>query len=182
GGLTAGGTATAATAAAGPVPACLPGTAARRLHLRAGDMLRLRDVPDQITITVRITCTFARRQGASGYWSLSPVGSSGVGHVSGSVRYGPLVTSPAVLAARHIPVQFAVLWAQPRFAALHPASLTALSARLSAALGRLASSDALGGPAVSSRLPGLLSGLATAVVVSRSQMLIGLLILLVIAG
>src|SRR6185437_359756 len=62
GGLTAGGTATAATAAAGPVPACLPGTAARRLHLRAGDMLRLRDVPDQITITVRITCTFARRQ------------------------------------------------------------------------------------------------------------------------
>ena len=175
--LTAGGAATRRARAG--LPAWHGGPAAAPA---AGDVVRLRDVPDQTTITVRVTCTFARRQAASGYWSLSPLDGSGVGHASGSVLYGPLVTSPAVLAARHVPVQFAVLWAQPRFAALHAASLTALSARLGAALGRLASSDALGGPAVSSRLPGLLSGLATAVVVSRSQMLIGLLILLVIAG
>ena len=175
------GTAGSASGAA-PLPACLPAPTARRLHLAAGDLLTLRGVADRITITARVSCTFARREPGSGYWSLSPVSAAGFQKDGGPVLFGPLVISPAVLAARQVPVQSAGLWAQPDFGGLHAPSLAGLADRLSGAVNRLTGSNALGGATVSTRLPGLLSELATAVVVSRSQLLIGLLILLVIAG
>ncbi|HEU5421023.1 MAG TPA: FtsX-like permease family protein [Streptosporangiaceae bacterium] len=166
----------------GPVPACLPGPAARRLHLAAGDLVTLRDVTDNSAITARVSCTFARRQPGGGYWSLSPLPATGTQRSAGSVLYGPLVTSRAELTARHIPVQAARLRAVPDVSALQASRLPALATRLRAAVSQLAGSNALGGATVTTRLPALLSGLATAVVVSRSQLLIGLLILLVIAG
>jgi hypothetical protein len=191
-GMTAGGTGTGGAAGAAgvagaagsstPVPACLPAPAARRLQLSAGDLLRLRDVPEQTTITVRVTCIFARRQAASPYWSLSPVGPAGSARTGAAALIGPLVTSPAVLAGRHIPVQTAVLAAQPEFGTLRPASLAGLAARLGATVTSLTGSESLDGAMVTTRLPGLLGELAGAAVVARSQLLIGLLILLVIAG
>jgi hypothetical protein len=152
------------------------------MHLAAGDLLTIRGLTDRITPTVRVSCTFARRQPASGYWSLSPVPGSGLQSSGGWAQYGPLVTSPAVLARRQIPLQSAVLWAQPDFGALQTAGLAGLASRLGAAVTSLTSSQALGGATVTTRLPAQLSALATAVVVARSQLLIGLLILLVIAG
>ena len=188
-GMTAGGTGTGGAAGAAgatggstPVPACLPAPAARRLQVSTGDLLRLRDVPERTTFTVRVTCTFARRQPASPYWSLSPVGPAGFARTGQAVLIGPLVTSPAVLAARHIPVQATVLSAQPEFGTLRPASLTGLAARLGAAVTSLTGSESLDGAVVTTRLPGLLGELSGAAVVARSQLLIGLLILLVIAG
>lgn len=180
----AAGSADSAVSASGttPMPACLPAPAARRLHLAAGDLLTLRGVAERITITARVSCTFTRREPGSGYWSLSPVPAAGFQNAGGPVLFGPLVVSPAVLAARHVPVQSAVLWAQPDFGGLHGASLAVLAARLGGAVNHLTNSNALGGPTVTTRLPGLLDDLATALVVSRSQLLIGLLILLVIAA
>jgi FtsX-like permease family len=175
------GTAGSASGAA-PLPACLPAPAARRLHLAAGDLLTLRGVSDRITITARVSCTFARREPGSGYWSLSPVSAAGFQQDGGPVLFGPLVITPAVLAARQVPVQSAGLWAQPDFGGLHAPSLAGLADRIGGTVNRLTGSNALGGATVRTRLPALLSELATAVVVSRSQLVIGLLILLVIAG
>ena len=178
----AGGAAGAAGGGAAPVPACLPAPAARRLQLSTGDLLRVRDEPARTTITVQVACTFDRRHPASPYWSLSPVGPAGSAAASGAVLIGPLVTSSAVLAGRHISVQATVISAQPQFAALRPASLAGLAARLGAAVTSLTGSESLDGAAVTTRLPGLLGELSGAAVVARSQLLIGLLILLVIAG
>lgn len=108
------GTAGAASSAA-PIPACLPAPAARRLHLAVGDLLTLRGVADQTTITARVSCTFARREPGSGYWSLSPVSAAGFQKNGGPVLFGPLVTTAAMLAARQVPVQSAGLWARPDF-------------------------------------------------------------------
>lgn len=167
--------------AGGPVPVCVPAGAAMALRLAVGDTLTLRDIASGQTIAVRVSCTFRRDQPASPYWSLSPLGAAGIQHAGTSTVYGPLVTSPA-LAGGRMPVGSAVLLAQPDFSRLRAANLASLSGRLSAADATLANSAALGGASVATQLPGLLGNLATALVVARSQLLIGVLILLVIAG
>jgi hypothetical protein len=166
----------------GPVPVCLPVQPARRLHLVSGDTLTLRDGAGGPAVVAVVSCTFRRDRAAAAYWSLSPLGSAGISDAGGSRIYGPLVTSPAVTAGGRVPVESAVWLAQPDFSALHAPNLAGLGRRIGAATGVLANSSALGGATVRTRLPALLANLATALVVARSQLLIGVLILLVIAG
>jgi len=166
----------------GPVPVCVPAQPASQLRLAVGQTLALLDAPDRTTVTVRVSCIFRGRQLAAPYWSLSPVGPAGVQHSGGSVIYGPLVTSAAVMAGGQVPVGSAAWLAQPDFSRLHVPGLAALGSRIGAAAAQLTNSAALNGANVTTQLPALLGNLATALVVARSQLLIGVLILLVIAG
>jgi hypothetical protein len=171
-----------AAASGGPVPVCLPAQPASQLHLAVGATLTLRDEPARTSVAVRVSCLFREDQPASPYWSLSPLGRSGIARTPGFTSYGPLVTTAAAMDSGRVPVGSAAWLAQPVFGALRAPNLTDLGSRIGAAATVLANSGALGGAIVTTRLPALLSNLATTLVVARSQLLIGVLILLVIAA
>jgi FtsX-like permease family len=168
--------------AAGPVPTCLPASAARQLRLSVGQTLTLRDAISAAPVTIGVSCVFREDRADSTYWSLSPLGPAGLKRAGGFSVYGPMVTSPAIMAGRRLPVIAGAWLAVPDFRRLGALSLTDLSNRVSAASGALLNSSTLSVTGVTTALPALLSSLATAVVVSRSQLVIGILILLVAAG
>ena len=83
----------------GPVPAAVPATLARSLHLAPGTVLRLRDGVTGAAFSVRITGIFRPRAAGSPYWLLGSA-APGVQLAGGFAEYGPLVTSPAAIAGR----------------------------------------------------------------------------------
>jgi hypothetical protein len=171
-------------APAGPVPVALPVAAARLLRLAPGDSLTVRDSVTGAKVRVKVTGIFRPPGPASPYWPLSPVGRSAVQRTSGFILYGPLVTTPA--GASGVPVASAAWLAIPRIAGPGAANLAAVSQRLAARLGMEGgtSGNLAGMPqtAVTTSLPALLTQLGTALLVARSQLLIGVLILLVIVA
>jgi hypothetical protein len=167
--------------AAGSVPAVAPLAAARGLHLTAGTTIKLRDSISGSPIIVRITGIYRPLRPASPYWLLGSA-SSGVQISGGFAEYGPLVTSPAVLATGRIAVASAAWSVVPGVSKLGTGGLQALASRLQADVNGLNQLPGAQDVTVSTGLPGLLSGLGTALVVARSQLAIGATILLVIAG
>jgi hypothetical protein len=172
--------------AGGAVPVAVPVAAARLLRLAPGDRLVLRNDQTQAKVPVLVTGVFRPADPASPYWRLSPVGSPGVQRSDGFASYGPLVTSPAVAAGPGVPVTSGAWLAVPDFAAVGPGSLAALNQRLASGLGGfdVSSSSLTGLPqaTVTTALPALISQLSTALLVARSQLLIGVLILLAVIG
>ena len=76
----------------------LPAAAAALLHVRPGDVLRLRDSITNAAVSFDITGLFMPRQSADpadSYWKLSYIPVSGRSASSGSITYGPLVVSQA---------------------------------------------------------------------------------------
>jgi FtsX-like permease family len=163
------------------VPAAVPLGLARSLHLAAGQTVRLHDSASGEVVDVRITGIFRPLQQRSPYWLLGSA-SGGVQQAGGFADYGPLVTSPAVMAAGHVPAVAAAWAAVPDVARLGAGDLQALADRLQSALNQVNGMAGLQNQTVATGLPGLLSGLGTALVVTRSQLAIGAAILLVIAG
>ncbi|HEY6276407.1 MAG TPA: ABC transporter permease, partial [Streptosporangiaceae bacterium] len=175
-----------AVPAGGPVPVAVPVAVARLLRLAPGDRLLLRNNQIGAKVPVRITGVFRPADPASPYWRLSPLGGGGVQRSAGFAVYGPLVTSPAVAAGPAVPVTSAAWLAVPDFAALGAGRLTALDQRLASGLGgNDVSNGGLAGlpqATVTTSLPALLGQLSTALLVARSQLLIGVLILLAVIG
>jgi hypothetical protein len=163
------------------VPAAVPASLARSLHLSAGQTLRLRESVSGARVEVRIAGIFRPLQPGSPYWLLGSA-SSGVQQSGGFADYGPLVTTPAAMASGHVTVDAAAWAALPNVARLGAGDLQAVSGRLQSAVNSVGGMAGLQNQTVSTGLPGLLSGLATALVVTRSQLAIGAAILLVIAG
>jgi hypothetical protein len=163
------------------VPAAVPLGLARALHLAAGQTVSLRESVTGTVVSVRIAGIFRPLRPASAYWLLGSA-SSAVQQSGGFADYGPLVTSPAVLAAGRVPVVSAAWAAVPDVARLGAGNLQSLAAGVQSALGGLGRLPGAQNETVATGLPGLLSGLATALVVARSQLAIGAAILLVIAG
>ena len=163
------------------VPAAVPTGLARNLHLAAGQTLRLRESVSGAPVDVRIAGIFRPLQPDSPYWLLGSA-SSGVQQSGGFADYGPLVTTPAAMAGGHVTVDAAAWAALPDVARLGAGDLQAVSDRLQSAVKKVDGMAGLQNRTVSTGLPGLLSGLATALVVTRSQLAIGAAILLVIAG
>ncbi len=166
--------------ASGIVPACLPVATAHQLAVVPGDVVTTRDASSSTLVHIRVSCTYTERQPGSDYWQIDPQGSGTVSRVSGFTTYSPMVTRWPATGWPEAPSGEAWL-AIPDFAAMTAGNLAGLSQSVSTALGGLtsaASSDLQ----VSTDLPALLSGQAAALEVARSQLLIGLLILLVIAG
>jgi FtsX-like permease family len=176
------GTCPGAHGPAGVVPVCVPAAAARLLRLAPGDTLSLRDSVTGARVQVRVTGVFRPLGPASQYWSVDPLGRSAVQRSGGFTVYGPLVTSQAAAASGAVPVSSGAWLVLPDFSRLNSPNLATLGNKLSAALGSLSGSAQLPSAVPTTGLPAELANLATALLVARSQLLIGVLILLVIAG
>jgi hypothetical protein len=163
------------------VPAAVPVGLARNLHLAAGQTIRLHESVTGAPVDIRITGIFRPLQPGSPYWLLNSA-TGGVQQSGGFADYGPLVTTPAVMAARHVAVDAAAWSAVPDVARIGGGDLRAVSGRLQSAVDKIGRMGGLQNQTVSTGLPGLLSGLGTALVVTRSQLAIGAAMLLVIAG
>ncbi len=161
--------------------ACVPQSAARVLGLTAGQRLTLRDTVSGAAVHVRISGIFAPVQPASRYWQLNPTGQKPVHLAGGLVTAGPLVMSRA--AADSVFVVRGAAWlGQPEFGNLGTTGIASLGRQLAVRLAALQNSALLSGATVTTALPRELTSLATALVVTRSELLAGLLTLLVIAG
>jgi hypothetical protein len=163
------------------VPAAVPLGLARSLHLVTGQTMRLHESASGEAVSVRVTGIFRPLQPGSPYWLLGSA-SGGVQLSGGFADYGPLVTSPAAMAAGRVPVVTAAWAAVPDVARLGAGDLQTMADRLQSALNQVGGMAGLQNQTVTTGLPGLLSGLGTALVVARSQLAIGAAILLVIAG
>ena len=169
----------AGSAGAGAVPACLPQASARRLGLAAGQDLTVTASLSGAALRVHISCVYRPLDPAGSYWRLSPLGAAAVSQEGGYTSYGPLVTTAAVMRGGQVPVAARAWVAVPDTRRISAPSLAALGTALAGADTALTGSVSA---VVSSALPGTLQALATGVAVARSQLLLGLLILLVIAG
>jgi FtsX-like permease family len=169
------------SAGAGVTPVAVPQTLARSLHLAVGQTVRLHESVSGAVLSFRVTGIFRPRQPASPYWLLGSA-SGGVQQSGGFADYGPLITSPSVMATSRVPVVAAAWAAVPDVARISAGSLQSLAGRVQSALNGLSRSARLQNETLSTGLPGLLSGLGTALVVARSQLAIGAAILLVLAG
>ena len=171
------------TAPAGyPLPACIPQPAARLLHVSPGDRLRLRDSVSGAVVSVRITGIFRQARSAGVYWTLDPLGPAAVQRSGGFTVAGPLVVSPAAAAGGRLPAASITLLGQPDFARLDGTGLVTLGNQLTARIGTLENSGSFTDAVAATQLPGLLATLASALVAARTQMLAGMIMLLVIAG
>jgi len=164
----------------GPVPAAVTAAEARRLHLAPGAVVRLHATSTGAALPVRITGILRPLDPASRYWQraglLSPPRSDG-----GFEIFSPLLASRASLLSGRIPPATISFAALPEVTAIRTSSLTGLGTALAARVAALAA-PGMQNIQVSTGLPGLLTGLGTALVVARSQLAIGVLILLVVAG
>src|SRR5579875_1578916 len=139
----------------GPVPAAVTAAEARRLHLAPGAVVRLHATSTGAALPVRITGILRPLDPASRYWQRAGLLSPPRSD-GGFEIFSPLLASRASLLSGRIPP------ATISFAALPAPGMQNIQ--------------------VSTGLPGLLTGLGTALVVARSQLAIGVLILLVVAG
>ena len=176
-----GSTGSGSTGSGSTVSVCLSADAARLLHLTVGQSLTLRDSVTGAALRVRVSGVYQPLSPSSIYWSLDPLGHAAVAREAGFASYGPLVTTPAAVSSGLVPVASQVWLAVPDASRITAVNLSAAGSRIAAADSGLANSATLDA-VVSTQLPALMQALATALVVARSQMLIGLLILLVIAG
>jgi len=162
------------------IPVALPSPVAALLHVRVGEVLRLRDRITGVPVSFDITGLFVPRDGADPYWDLSYIPAGGMSASGRSITYGPLVVSPAAFGAGL--TMLSGSWvAQPAMGALAYGNLNALSASLSALSDPLPASSPLIGIQLTTNLPSLLSGAATDQAVARSLLVISALQLLVLA-
>jgi FtsX-like permease family len=165
------------------IPAALPASAAALLHVRTGDVLRLRDRTTNALVSFDITGVFARRQSAGpedSYWKLSYFPASGRSASFGSTTYGPLVVSQSALGPAL--TVFSGSWvAQPEMSAFGDGDLNSMSANVAALTQSLPNSSVLNGAQLVTSLPSVLAAAATSLAVARLTLVISALELLVLA-
>jgi len=165
-----------------PLQGALPATAAALLHLQAGRLLELRDRSTGATARIRVTGIFRPRRGASSYRGLNLIGPSGVSAGGGFATYGPLIVAPQAFTGRQLTTGGASWVAGPALGRIG-GGFTELAGRIRAMAANLTQSGRFGGLQVTTGLPGLLDGLGANVVVARSLLVIGgLLLLVLVAG
>src|ERR1022692_4044836 len=174
-----------------PVTACVPQTAAKVLGLTTGERVRLRDTVSHAVTEVLITGIYQPVRPNDVYWKLDQLGSA-VQRGGHFTEAGPLVISSAAAAGEHFAFESAVWLGQPDFARLAGANLAALGEQLANRITALPQSGLLLGDSaqtptlpdaiVTTNLPVQLSALATALVVTRTEMLSAILTLLLVAG
>ncbi|MGH3273653.1 MAG: FtsX-like permease family protein, partial [Streptosporangiaceae bacterium] len=163
----------------GAITACVPLASARLLGFRVGQVLSLRGSVSNAPLTVTISCIYRPLAPDGSYWRLSPLAGAAVSRVGGFASYGPLITTTAVMSGGQVPVTSRAWVAIPAVDRISAPDLAALGAHLASAESSLTNSISA---VVSGSLPGTLAALATAVAVARSQLLLGVLILLVVAS
>jgi hypothetical protein len=180
--LVAGAWPAAAGGTGAALPVAVPAATAARLRLRPGSLFLLHVATTGKGIPVKVTGIFRRPHQSTGFWALDPAGSALPRTVGGFTIYPSLVASQAGLAGHGIPVS-SVSWAVGLDTSrIGTGNLSALAGSLQPDLNSLGSTAGLRNVVVTTGLPALLAGLEQAVVVARSQLAVGMLILLVIAG
>ena len=172
----------AAGGAGTALPVAVPAATAAKLRLHPGSTLVLRVAATGRQIGVRITGVFRRSPQAGAFWTLDPAGSALPRAVGGFTIYPSLVASQAGMTARGVPVSSASWAVGLDTGRIGTGSLGTLASSLGPDLNGLGGSAHLRNVVVTTGLPALLAGLEQAVVVARSQLAVGILILLVIAG
>jgi FtsX-like permease family len=167
----------------GAIPAVLPAPAAALLHVRAGEVLRLRDGATNTLESFEVTGTFALRPGpgARSYWTLSDIPPSGIAAAGGSTTYGPLIVSQASFGPG-----FAMSggsWvAQPDMAAFTGGALSRMSASVTALSRSLSRLSSPAGTQLTTSLPSVLAGAGSTLAVARSELVMSALELLLLTS
>jgi FtsX-like permease family len=165
------------------IPAALPASAAKLLHVSIGDVLRLRDRVDNALVSFDITGVFAARA-ASGpddsYWALSYIPPGGVSASYTSSTYGPLVVNPAAFGPG-LTQQSGSWLAQPDMRAFPNGSLSSDSASVAALVASLPNATFLNGAQLTTSLPTALTAAGSNLTVAVSLLVISALQILVLA-
>jgi hypothetical protein len=164
-----------------PVAVAVPSSLAGQLHLAPGALIKLRGSASGAAVAVRVSGIFRPLRPDSSYWSMDPP-TAGPQRIGGFTVYGSLVAAPAALAGGQVPVTSAAWTLEPDISVIGTGDLQSLAGRLRSGLDSLGGSAALPSAQLATGLPGLLSGLGTALVVARSQLAIGATMMLVLAG
>ena len=173
----------------GPLPVALPVAVARLLRVVPGSVLRTATQSGPAAAGLRVTGLFRVRDPASPYWAMDLVPVSGFsasalpgGGIPGSlVVYGPAVVSPAAFGGG-LAASEGSWFVFPSAAGLARQDIGVLAASTSQVVSKLATSIQPSGVQVSTRLLGVLAGIASTIVLARSLFAIGALALLLVAA
>jgi ABC-type antimicrobial peptide transport system permease subunit len=173
----------------GPLPVALPVAVASRLHAAPGSVLKTAAASGPASAGLRVTGLFRPRNPASPYWALDLVPVSGfggntipaVGPPGSIVTYGPAVVSPAAFGGGLTASQ-ASWFVLPPAPAMARQNIGVLAARTTQVTTNLATLILPSGLQVTTRLPQLLDGIASNIVLARSLFTISALELLLVAA
>ena len=170
----------AAPRAGQPLGVALPASAAARLRLQTGSVLRTHLIGARSALTLRVTGVFRAIAPDSDYWRVNQIGPAAESAGGGFDTYGPAVVSPVALGTGGVLVpNQATFVLLPEVSRLKPGELTALAARLRAADAALTSG---GSTEVSTALPATLLNVAAGLRAAQSLVMISGLQLLLLAG
>jgi len=164
-----------------PIPAALPATAAALLHVRVGDVLRMRDRVTQSYVRFVVTGLYRPRQVSSPYWNLSEIAPSGSSTAGGFTTFGPLTVQASALAGS-FPVNQGSWLAEPQTASIPASQLTTVAANVTGLRAALQDAQQLPALALSTSLPAVLDGTASDLDVARSLLAICAVLLFLLAG
>jgi hypothetical protein len=164
--------------AGGPVEATLSVPAAKAMKVKAGDTFTISNRLDHSSATVDIVGLFRVDRPDDPFWDHDPLATDGV-EKGDYTTYGPLVVAPRTFGSRFAPHGVLARWlVQPEAAKISSDDLTGLADRLKVLTTDLTYHDST----VTTALPDLLGQLDTALLVTRSTMLVPVLQLIVLAG
>ena len=172
-----------------PLPVALPAAVARRLHAVPGSVLKAATRTGPAAAGLRVTGLFRARNPAAPYWAMDLVGVSGFmasilpgqGPPGSLVVYGPAVVNPAAFHGGLAASQGS-WFVLPQAAALARGNIGVLAPKTSQALPSLTTLILPSGLQVTTRLPQVLAGIASTIVLARSLFTIGALALLLVAA
>ena len=172
-----------------PLPVALPVAVASQLRVVPGSVLRTAAQSGPATAGLRVTGLFRVMDPASPYWAVDLVPVAGFtasalpgGGIPGSlVMYGPAVVNPAAFRSGLAASQGS-WFVFPSAAGLASQDIGVLTTRTSQALAQLATSVPPSGLQATTRLPLVLAGIASTIVLARSLLTIGALALLLVAA
>jgi ABC-type antimicrobial peptide transport system permease subunit len=172
-----------------PLPVALPVAVARQLHAVPGSVLKAATRSGPAAAGLRVTGLFRVKDPGSPYWAMDLVGVSGfvVSTIPGQgapgslVVYGPAVVNPVAFHGGLAASQGS-WFVLPQAAAMARHDIGVLAPNTSQALTNLTTLILPSGLQVTTRLPQLLAGIASTIVLARSLFTIGALALLLVAA
>ena len=164
-----------------PIPAALPTTAAALLHVKVGDVLRMRDRITEGYVRFVVTGLYRPRQVSSPYWNLSEIAPSGSSTAGGFTTFGPLTVQPAVFAGG-LAVNQGTWLAEPQTASIPADQLTAVAANVNGLRAALQNAQQLPSLTLTTSLPVVLAGTASDLDVARSLLAICAVLLFLLAA
>jgi hypothetical protein len=180
-----------------PLPVALPVAVARRLHVTPGSVLKAATRSGPAAAGLRVTGLFRLRNPASPYWTLDQLPFSGfatntipgvgttlipgVGTPGSLVTYGPAVVSPAAFRSG-VTASQASWFVLPPAPVMARQNIGALAGRTSQVVTKLTTLILPSGLQVTTRLPQVLDGIASNIVLARSLFTIAALELLLVSA